>query len=267
MFASQEHLPNPPLESRRVAQPSDDDGSHERDNRRAAIAADRDGAGVGSLSELWHALAGGRAKVVDTFVTQDRCYLLLRSAQLRLSRPHARGVDKFDVLARTLLAGSQKSVAIDLGLAASSITQLTKDALASMGFDCRTSQTPCILVMAAHAAQRRRHEPCRSSRISSETGELRVVSVMRCDLTIARLLPPAECVVTRLLVEGRRRTEIARLRQTSERTVANQLGAAFRRLRASGRLDLIRRLIVGDGRAEMALDGAIQARSPMALAH
>ena len=142
-----------------------------------------------------------------------------------------------------LLVGAQKSVAIDLDLAPSTVALLTKDALRAMGFRCLPSQTPPILVMAAHASHTARPHLARLSRLSRGGRTYRVVSVARPDLVLAGLLSPAECVVTRLLLEGRRRAEIARLRRTSERTVANQLAGAFQTVRASGRLDLIRRLV------------------------
>ena len=48
------------------------------------------------------------------------------------------------------------------------------------------------------------------------------------------------------LVEGLCYDEIARRRGTSTRTIANQISAVFRRMRVSGRNDLVQRLFAGD---------------------
>mgnify|MGYP001554949261 CR=1 FL=1 len=53
--------------------------------------------------------------------------------------------------------------------------------------------------------------------------------------------------VIRALIEGCSYREIAVLRQTSTRTIANQISAVFRRLRVSGRNELVQRLFRDDG--------------------
>jgi len=45
--------------------------------------------------------------------------------------------------------------------------------------------------------------------------------------------------VTRLLIEGKSYQDMAKLRDTSKRTVANQLASAFHRLGISGRAELL----------------------------
>jgi DNA-binding CsgD family transcriptional regulator len=58
------------------------------------------------------------------------------------------------------------------------------------------------------------------------------------------LLPAAELAVIRQLVEGHSYAEIAAERGTSTRTIANQITAVFRRLRVSGRNELVQRLFL-----------------------
>jgi DNA-binding CsgD family transcriptional regulator len=50
---------------------------------------------------------------------------------------------------------------------------------------------------------------------------------------------PAEYAVIRLLIEGKSYDEMADLRRTSKRTVANQLASAFHRIGVSGRAELL----------------------------
>jgi len=52
-------------------------------------------------------------------------------------------------------------------------------------------------------------------------------------------LTPAERVVAAAIVQGLSNEEIARLRKTSPRTVANQVAAVFRKLGARSRAELV----------------------------
>ncbi|HEY0468663.1 MAG TPA: helix-turn-helix transcriptional regulator [Polyangiaceae bacterium] len=74
--------------------------------------------------------------------------------------------------------------------------------------------------------------------------QLRAIDMPRPEqwLVETRGLPNAELEVIRGLVEGRSYAEIAALRGTSQRTIANQIAAAFKRLKVSGRNELIPRL-------------------------
>jgi DNA-binding CsgD family transcriptional regulator len=65
------------------------------------------------------------------------------------------------------------------------------------------------------------------------------ISVGRPDNALSEWLSPAEYAVTRLLIEGKSYQEMAVLRKTSKRTVANQLASAFHRLGISGRAELL----------------------------
>jgi DNA-binding NarL/FixJ family response regulator len=71
----------------------------------------------------------------------------------------------------------------------------------------------------------------------------RIVSVRRLDDRLREELTPAESYVVRGVVEGRGHADIARARGCSPRTVANQLAAAFQRLKVSGRAELMGLLI------------------------
>jgi DNA-binding NarL/FixJ family response regulator len=108
-------------------------------------------------------------------------------------------------------------------------------------------------MFAARAAIEGRHVLVRCSVVSSSDGEeRRVLSAPRPDRQLDRLLPAAELAVIRRLVEGLSYAEIAAERGTSTRTIANQITAVFRRLRVSGRNELVQRLFLeqsGESRA------------------
>jgi DNA-binding NarL/FixJ family response regulator len=80
------------------------------------------------------------------------------------------------------------------------------------------------------------------SSLSDGAVEWRIISVPRPEQPLRRLLPPAELAVIGSLVEGLSYEEIAQRRGTSTRTVANQITAVFRRMRVSGRNQMLQRL-------------------------
>jgi DNA-binding CsgD family transcriptional regulator len=72
----------------------------------------------------------------------------------------------------------------------------------------------------------------------------RWVLLPRPDVDLWTGLSPAEADVARMLLEGRTHAEIAALRGTSMRTVANQLAASFQKLHVSGRSQLLSRSVM-----------------------
>jgi DNA-binding CsgD family transcriptional regulator len=211
--------------------------------RWSAISVDQVSASEVSLSGVWRGLTSGESRVVDSFLTEERCYLILKRRAVARGvvwqRPCARRVH---ILERMLLEGNQKGVGIDLGLAPSTVALLTKQCLRSLGLACTASRVPPQLVMAAHAARYAQWYPARSSELHDGDVSYQVISVERPDLRLASRLTPAEFLVARLLIEGKSHAEIAARRRTTLRTVANQLATAFHRLGVSGRLGLIGQL-------------------------
>jgi DNA-binding NarL/FixJ family response regulator len=197
-----------------------------------------------ALSALWSDLVSNRFRVGDCFFSETRCFLVLKPVS-RSGRPDRRlAVRKVRVLERILLGEGQKAVALSLRVAPSTVTLMSGECLRAMGLDCRTSRVPMVLVMGAHAA--RDLTDFRWGTLSDVTigdAQLRIIGLPRPDADLPEQLSPAECVVARALVEGKRHAEIALARETSTRTIANQLASAFHKLRVSGRAELLCRLI------------------------
>jgi DNA-binding CsgD family transcriptional regulator len=108
-----------------------------------------------------------------------------------------------------------------------------------MGLHCLPSRIPGLVVAAAHArhAAIALHSPlrgCADRQFSEQT-----ITVPRPDMALGAWLAPAEHAVINLLIEGHCYAEIATARQTSIRTVANQVASGFRRLGVSGRAELL----------------------------
>ena len=195
-----------------------------------------------SLSALWTELVSGFCKIEETTFSAQSCALVV-SRTHRLS-----GTDEkrllpardIEILERALVEGVRKSVAVDFGLCPSSVAEILRRCFVFMGLSCWPSRIPLLLVMAAHA--KRFAESARGVKLVLAQNQQflrQTISALRPDNELAACLSPAEYAVTRLLIEGRSYAEMAELRQTSKRTVANQLAAAFHRLRISGRAELL----------------------------
>ena len=221
-------------------------GKAEDMTRAAAIEIDRGQSQHIDLASVWRELVEGESRVVDSFHSEDRCYVVLEAIAPAPERTSRTQAGKIRILESILLESAQKNVAIDLGLSPSTVASSLKQCLEQLGVLCTTSRISPLLVASAHAHQTESSQ--RWARVSSLPGlgrgpGQRVVSIERPESELARMLTPAQYDVIRLLVEGKSHHEIASSRHRSTRTVANQLGAAFRKLGVSGRSELLRRLI------------------------
>ncbi|HEY0465758.1 MAG TPA: helix-turn-helix transcriptional regulator [Polyangiaceae bacterium] len=194
-----------------------------------------------SLSALWTELVSGLCKIEHTEFTQQTCSVVVtrghRASGAEGARLSARDTD---ILERALLEGVRKSVAVDFGLCPSSIAEILRRCFVFMGLSCWPSRIPLLLVLAAHA----KHAPDTQRGAKLLLGQnqqflRQSINVARPDNELSEWLSPAEYAVTRLLIEGKSYQEMAKLRRTSKRTVANQLASAFHRLGISGRAELL----------------------------
>jgi DNA-binding CsgD family transcriptional regulator len=78
----------------------------------------------------------------------------------------------------------------------------------------------------------------RVSHLSVHGEELAVLSYWLPSIRLPEVLTPAERFVVREILAGRSNEEIAAQRGTSERTVANQLSAIYRKLGVGSRAEL-----------------------------
>ena len=209
--------------------------------RVSAMLADVDATQQLSLSQLWQALAQGEHNIVDGFFSQDRCYLVLSSTKpSNATRISGR---RLAILEAVLSGTRQKSIAIDMALAPSTVALNSRLALEGLGVTCKPSRAHPLLMLAAKSSRESLGTMASCSTFVARDGTvLKVVAVNRPDQFLERILPAAELEVIRNLVEGRSYAEIARGRGTSTRTVANQITAVFRRLHLSGRNELVQRL-------------------------
>lgn len=194
-----------------------------------------------SLSALWTELVSGFCKIEGAEFTEQTCSLVVtrghRVASAGAGRLPLRDIQ---VLERSLIEGVRKSVAVDFGLCPSSVAEILRRCFVFMGLSCWPSRIPLLVVMAAHA--KRGLESNRAAKLLMAQNlqfSRQTFSAARPDIELGSWLSPAEYAVTRLLIEGKSYAEMAALRGTSKRTVANQLASGFHRLRISGRAELL----------------------------
>ncbi len=204
--------------------------------RDAAQAVDARASIELSLPLLWRELARGLCKVVDAFFTPSRCLLVTSPAQNAVPLQGRR----LHVVEAILSGVGQKSIAIELGLAPSTVALNARLALEALGARTRPSRVqPALDVERARGA---RATLRRDGRLELPR---RRASVAACHLDpspdgpLESSLPRAELAVIRSLIEGVSYAEIARRRGTSTRTIANQITAVFRRMKVSGRSELL----------------------------
>lgn len=212
--------------------------------RARALAADAASSSELRVASLWRELARGRYRVVEGFFSARRCFLVL-SVHPVSARVPIEG-RRLEILEAVLGGLRQKNVALDRALAPSTIALNARLALESIGVGGKPSRAHPLLMLAARTATESSPLTGRSSRVEDDDTELQIVSLPRPDLALDGVLPSAELAVIRSLIEGWSYEQIAEARGTSTRTVANQISAVFRRLRVSGRNELVLRLFDGE---------------------
>jgi DNA-binding NarL/FixJ family response regulator len=134
----------------------------------------------------------------------------------------------------------QTAIAIELGVSPSTISVNLKAAMLSLGLEERVFALPPFLPQLWHLAAAAR-DLC--TFVDPRQPARQTLLLSRVDLTLPASLAPAELEVCRLLLEGRSHRQISLARRTALRTVANQLAAVFTKLRVSGRMELVARLV------------------------
>jgi DNA-binding CsgD family transcriptional regulator len=188
------------------------------------------------LAALWDDLVAGTAKI-QGFSHSPQTWTLhvTRSPRAAGQPPTAIRTRDAEILEHALLCGVRKHVASEVGLSCSSIAVILQSCIEFMGLHCLPSRIPGLLVAAAHA--RHAYPELVGGGVSRAVEQ--TITVPRPDVALAAWLAPAEHAVIALLIEGRCYAEIAKIRETSVRTVANQVASGFRRIGVSGRAELL----------------------------
>jgi len=191
------------------------------------------------LATLWDELIAGTTKV-DSWSHTDGTWSIVVSRRSDPTRPVStlRRRD-ITILENALLSGVRKHVAVEVGLSCSSIAVIMQSCFQYMGLSCLPSRIPGLLVAAAHARHSQSVKSRSGSGAAAVPGSRETIRVTRPDAELYAWLAPAEHAVIHSLIEGMTYAEIAEVRHTSVRTIANQIASGFRRLDVSGRAELL----------------------------
>ena len=181
-----------------------------------------------SFEDLWLRLAKRELRLVSCEHRYgNSCALLAPGA-------HKTPLSNWSVsIAQRVLCGEYpKALASSFQVSPSTISQHVAHVFRAMGAQQTPSKVSILLVMAALAASGVKL-PAARVEPGSEPGQLWLWTAVPGQTFRGRLTSSEFDVVT-LLIESKSYAEIAALRRRSQRTIANQLAAAFRKLRVSG---------------------------------
>lgn len=220
--------------------------------RAATAAVASKFAVVADAPRTWHDLKQGRACLLDSFTIDNSAYLVVTRECEHGPAPEL----AVEMLERVLLGTYPKHVALDYGVATSTLVGVLRLALRGMGVTCSPSKVPFGLVALVRAARAEDGRPLiYEAEIQLDGHQCQILTTRFSSLD--KRLPPAVGAVLRLLAEGKSHREMASLRGTSERTIANQLATAFARIGDSGRNSAIKFLLgFGANDSEQGLDVA-----------
>lgn len=210
--------------------------------RSRAMEWDAANAVAFELGELWNRLSSGSWRIRDAFSNGNRLFAVVEQVE---RSPRRRGTRGAAMTEQVLLGQSAKSVAIERRVSDSAVALAIKMHLGMMGLTCRVRGVPHIVVMAARAARtpHGKHWQGRIALVPDSERIAWVVSVVCPDLSLLDGLSTAERHVLLQLLDGKSYVQIAGARRTSTRTVANQVGTAFRKLGVSGHGQTLDRLM------------------------
>jgi DNA-binding NarL/FixJ family response regulator len=198
------------------------------------------------LALLWGELISGETRLASTFYTREHCYAKMASVAGDGSlRPlTSRTVT---LVERVLLGEAPKVVAAEAGISVSLLTSVAQGCFKEMGVDCSLRNVHVLFIMAAHAFHGLPGVPRAEVHFRERERGCRIIGFPRPDRVLKGVLSDSEYAVARLRNEGKSGAQIAAIRSTSVRTIANQLSATYRKLQVSGRVELICRLLRSAG--------------------
>jgi DNA-binding NarL/FixJ family response regulator len=191
----------------------------------------------------WQALVDGRLQALHRLDIDGRRCLVTRASGESARRPR-RGLDERQkhMLARARTGCSLKVIAIDNGLSIGTVSAVVTSGLRKLGL---ASRAELIQMLGAARGGTAEGLPAprglSTARLSIEDHDYVVFRFGSSPSHAAALptsLTDAERAVATLILEGLSNQEIARAKRRSPRTIANQIGTLFRKLRVCSRVEL-----------------------------
>jgi DNA-binding NarL/FixJ family response regulator len=195
------------------------------------------------LSWVWQCLLDAQLVFVGQGTGPWGRYALFRRAARSPTPGSLLDPQETTILLRVLGGEAQKAVAMDLGIACSTASKYHGKAIDKLHLTRAPVALPVVMAAQAWLARGSRPPVSRLVTLVSSGIEYALVTVPKPSAAREERITPAERQVAELLVDGQSKGEIADRRATSTHTVACQLRAIFRKLRAGGRCELIKRAV------------------------
>jgi DNA-binding CsgD family transcriptional regulator len=184
---------------------------------------------------FWKRIAAGNLRIVESVCSETHCNLVLEETLDAEANPLSAADTR--ILERILVGESQKAIALDWHSATSTIATKAIRSFRSFGLVCSSSTVPTALVMLVHASLGR--IPALNGEVTTAHDGRISIGIQRPDNDLDGFFSAAERQVIAFLIEGITQREMAERRNTSPRTIANQVGSAYVKLRVSGRIAMI----------------------------
>ncbi|MGB0909225.1 MAG: LuxR C-terminal-related transcriptional regulator [Nitrospirales bacterium] len=183
--------------------------------------------------EAWEGLVQGRWSLVDHFDTDQRRFVVAIKNDPMFPDPRGLTTRERQVAEFVGYGQSSKEISYTLGVSHSAVTNSTASAQMKLGLSSRAELAAFFAPSGLRA---------KLAEVSLAGEELLVGAYPLIDEHHVDLLTEAERSVLAALVAGSTNDDIAQRRNTSDRTVANQVQSIFRKLEVSSRSELAVRL-------------------------
>jgi DNA-binding CsgD family transcriptional regulator len=193
-----------------------------------------------SVAAFWRSLTNGSLSVVETFLAGG-CSCAIAEERAPTTRVYALSPREIVLLHRTFQTETQKVLASGFDLSVAAISQLLGGSLQKLGISGRVGCTPLPIVLAALRYCGVVTLPAAYVTSFEHDGRQYVaLALPALDPSLLSGLSSAEREVALEHAAGATYGQIATRRNTSPRTVANQIASLSKKLDVHGRFDLIR---------------------------
>jgi DNA-binding NarL/FixJ family response regulator len=191
------------------------------------------------LPLLWSGLSQGSLVIAAADIDQHYARLTLRPSSR--SAPQRPQLQRAAVALEAVLRGTpQKVIAMEQGVAFSTLSVGLRTATARMGLRTRFLRVPLGLPLLVQAVANPGLVSARVEGSLPSVGRVCTVVLQRTEPALVGVLSPSELAVASYVLEGLNYERIAVLRSAALRTIANQISAIGRKLNVRGRFDLLR---------------------------
>jgi DNA-binding CsgD family transcriptional regulator len=188
------------------------------------------------FDELWSDLTRASLRFNSTHVSKDGCVVVFARCQ-----PGQRQVGltarELYVFQRTLLGHPQKVIAFEAQISLSTAANCVRSAMVKLGFCSRFETAPLAALVLNHECRQQGGDV--PDIFAARGGEYVLARSANPDWSKLPQLTHSEQEICSMIIAGKSNLEIKALRRTALGTVQNQMAGIFRKMRVSGRFELL----------------------------